>query len=353
MSSGPVSAFRATERLRSADHLPLSQHGTMKLNRHARRLAAEIGDQPHRWNVRSHLVAGARVIDLGVQARGGLECGARLAEICMGGLGTVRLTRPHTDSAGSLSVEVITDHPLLACLGSQYAGWPIKHDDYFAMGSGPMRLLRGREPILRQLDLSEEADVAVGVLESSALPGERVVRAMADECGVAAEQMTLLVARTRSLAGMIQIVARSVETTLHKLAELSTDDAPVPLESILAAAGTAPLPPPPRNDLEAIGRTNDAILYGAQVVLWVEGELERWKELVERIPSGASSDYGRPFAEIFQHYQGDFYAIDPLLFSPAVVRIEHVSSGCTLRAGQTDTDLLRRSFGENYREGPG
>ena len=36
------------------------------------------------------------------------------------------------------------------------AGWPVQCEDFFAMGSGPMRMLRGREPMLEELALSRE-----------------------------------------------------------------------------------------------------------------------------------------------------------------------------------------------------
>jgi methenyltetrahydromethanopterin cyclohydrolase len=39
------------------------------------------------------------------------------------------------------------------------------------------------------------------------------------------------------------------------------------------------------------------------------------EELAEKLPSGTSRDYGRPFAEIFKAYKGDFYKIDGSLFA--------------------------------------
>ena len=85
---------------------------------------------------------------------------------------------------------------------------------------------------------------------------------IAAACQVEPSSVTLLVAPTASLAGGVQVVARSVETAMHKLAELKFD-----LARIVSAHGSAPLPPVAGDDLAAIGRTNDAILYGARVVL--------------------------------------------------------------------------------------
>ena len=128
---------------------------------------------------------------------------------------------------------------------------------------------------------------------------------------VGPSQVTLLVAPTASLAGGLQIVARSVETALHKLAELEFD-----LTRLISAHGTAPLPPVAANDLAAIGRTNDAILYGARVVLAVTGDDASLAAIGPQVPSSASRDYGEPFASIFARYNSDFYAVDPNCSAP-------------------------------------
>ena len=154
-----------------------------------------------------------------------------------------------------------------ACLASQYAGWAIKEGKFFAMGSGPMRAAAGTEAIYDVIGFRETADAVVGVLETRKPPTPAIVAKIAAACRVEPVAVTLLVAPTASLAGGVQIVARSVETALHKLAELKFD-----LSRIVSAHGTAPLPPVAANDLAAIGRTNDAILYGARVVLAVTGD---------------------------------------------------------------------------------
>ncbi|MFM8274179.1 MAG: methenyltetrahydromethanopterin cyclohydrolase, partial [Gemmata sp.] len=135
-------------------------------------------------------------------------------------------------------------------------------------------------------------------------------------------------------------VARSVETALHKLHDLSFD-----LSRIVAGHGAAPVPPVPADDLVAIGRTNDAILYGAKVTLWVRTDDEVLEALGPKVPSSASRDHGKPFAEVFGNYGGDFYKIDPMLFSPAEVEFRNLKTGRCHRFGKVEPALLRRSFG--------
>jgi len=278
------------------------------------------------------------VVDCGVKAVGGFEAGLLLARLCLADLAMVEL-EPGRDGLGPM-VQVHTDHPLLACMASQYAGWEVKGEKFFAMGSGPMRAAAAREPLFEDLRYRESASACVGILESGKLPTDEVCREVAAKCGIEPAHLTLLVAPTRSIAGTLQVVARSVETALHKLHELKFD-----LHRIVSGWGSAPFPPPAKDDLAAIGRTNDAILYGGHAVLYVRGDDESLQAIGAQAPSSASKDYGRPFAEIFAGYDHDFYKIDPQLFSPAMVTFINLDTGNSFRFGKFDDAVLAKSFG--------
>jgi len=279
------------------------------------------------------------VVDCGVEARGGLEAGRLMAEVCLAGLGGVEIVAGNAELWPGPAVQVRTDAPVAACMASQYAGWKVQHEKFFAMGSGPMRAAAGKEELFDKIGFRERPELAVGVLETREFPPDEVLRSVVEACGVAVERLTILVAPTASQAGGVQIAARSVETALHKLFELGFD-----LSRIESGFGTAPLPPVAHNDLAAIGRTNDAILYGAEVTLWLRGDDESLREIGPKVPSSASADYGQPFAEIFKHYGGDFYQIDPLLFSPAVVTLMNLDTGNSFRFGHTLPRVIHRSF---------
>ncbi len=314
---------------------------SLQLNQRALRIGERILESSTAYRVASiRLASGARLVDCGVRAAGGLEAGRLLAECCMAGLGQVRFVPGDPQLGPGPTLQVRTDQPLAACMAAQYAGWEIKVRDFFAMGSGPMRAAAGREEIFNAIGHTESAAAVLGVLETRIFPDDDVVGYLAESCGVPSGQITLLIAPTASLAGNVQIVARSVETALHKLYELNVD-----LTRVLSGYGTAPLPPVAADDLAAIGRTNDAILYGSQVTLWVAGEDASWKEIGPQIPSIRSPDYGEPFAKIFQRYDHDFYKIDRKLFSPAVVQLINVETGSTFRFGKTNPEIVRLSFG--------
>ena len=292
--------------------------------------------------ITSHEIdGGGRYLDCGIQTRGGLAAGLDLARVCLGDLAEVRLGSGELAGRETPLVLVWSDHAVQACLAGQYAGWAISEGKYFAMGSGPMRAVRGKEHIYDLIGFREECGTVVGVLETRKAPPPEVVAKIAAECGVEPWNVTLLAAPTASLAGGVQIVSRSVETALHKLAELKFD-----LTRIVSAQGVAPLPPVAREDMAAIGRTNDAILYGARVLLHVTGDDESIAEVGPRVPSSGSHDFGEPFAAIFARYNHDFYAVDPHLFSPAEVAFQNLETGRTHVFGSPRPEIVARSFWE-------
>lgn len=287
----------------------------------------------------SSLPCGAEIFDFGSNRSGTFEAGELLSEICMGDLAHVSLTSSG-DSDLPMSIGVATDYPLLSCMASQYAGWPLSVDKYFAMCSGPARSSRGKEEMLDEYKLVSKSEFAVAVLESSNLPSDEVAKAVAQECDVAADHVKFCVAKTSSLPGTIQVVARSVETAMHKLHELDFD-----LNSVKNAFGSAPLPPVAKDDLTALGWTNDAVLYGAVVQLIVDCDDSTLEEVGEYVPSCSSKDFGTPFLETFERFDRDFYKIDKMLFSPSRVIFNNLRSGNVFSFGQQRKDILLDSWG--------
>jgi methenyltetrahydromethanopterin cyclohydrolase len=314
----------------------------ISLNRRAHRAVVGLRFRAGERRVAVHPIeGGGKYIDCGISARGGLLAGVDLAWACLGGLAKVTIVPGEVGGQPLPLVQVMTDHPVQACLASQYAGWALSEGKFFAMGSGPMRAAAGTEAIYETIGFQETVTSVVGVLETRKPPPPEIVAKIALACHVKPDHVTLLVAPTASPAGGVQVVARSVETALHKLAELKFD-----LARIISGFGTAPLPPVAKNDLAAIGRTNDSVLYGARVVLEVTGDDASLEAIGPQVPSSSSRDYGEPFAKIFARYNNDFYAVDPHLFSPAQVVFRNVDTGKTHSFGTTNDAVLARSFAD-------
>ena len=314
---------------------------SLRMNEAASEIADSMADQPDVLRIKSYrLESGARIIDAGVEVAGGIEAGLALAEICMGGLGSVSCTPLQIGGQSHVGLTVWTDHPAVACMASQYAGWAISVEKFFAMGSGPLRAhARVERELFDKLQYEEQADQGVLVLETRALPNDEVAAWVAEKARLQPLQLTFVVAPTASLAGGVQISARIIETGLHKMETLGFD-----VRRVVSAMGTAPLPPVAKNDLRAIGRTNDCILYGGQARYTVRASDAELKKLAKQVPASASRDYGTPFYEIFQRYGGDFYKIDPLLFSPAEVWLTSTETGRTFHAGHLNPEVLEASL---------
>jgi len=292
---------------------------------------------------------GCTLIDAGIVAPGGLEAGRIITEICMGGMGTVSLSHSCYTENWPLTINVHASNPVLACLGSQYAGWSLSHEKYYALGSGPARAMATKqkdgniipvEELYQELAYRDHNDETVLVIENDKQPPLEIVEKVAKACCVPADKLTIIVTPTSSLAGGVQVVGRVLEVAMHKAHALH-----FPLENIIDGSGSAPVCPPHPDFVKAMGRTNDAILFAGQVHLFVMGSDADAEQLARQLPSSTSKDYGKPFAQVFKDYQYDFFKIDAMLFSPASVIVTAVESGKSFRAGRLDNELLNLSFG--------
>ena len=295
--------------------------------------------------------SGATLIDAGIKAEGGFLAGVIITEICLGGYGKACVFPVQYGDVVLPSVYVQTDHPTLSTLASQFAGWQIKVDDFSAIASGPARALALKpKDLFEKIMYKEESEVAVLVLETEKKPSEAVIQHIATKCRVVPKNLFLVLFSTTSLTGAIQVSGRIVETGLFKLMKLGLD----PL-LVKHAWGYAPIVPLHPSSSEAMGRTNDAILYGGTANYTVSDEDdEKLENLLKLAPSSASkmlqeakrlAEKNPRFLDIFKEAGFDFYKIDPDIFAPAVVVVNNPRTGKTFRAGSLDIEVLKGSLG--------
>jgi methenyltetrahydromethanopterin cyclohydrolase len=284
---------------------------------------------------------GATIIDAGIECTGSAELGKRIGEACLGGLGAVKLNKMYIGDLELPAVIVGTDYPKISTLGSQYAGWTIKVGKYFAMGSGPARALaRVEKKLYEELAYKDGSKKGVIVLESRQKPPDEVTEYIAGKCGIATSNLFCIVVPTASIAGSVQISSRIVEVGMHKLHEIGFDP-----EKVRRGHGVAPIAPVAKKDSKAMGISNDCILYGGRTFFFVKSEDEDLQKVAEKVPSAISEQYGQPFYDLFKSVGFDFYKVDPLLFSPAEITINHIETGKIYRAGQLNPEVLARSLG--------
>ena len=289
---------------------------------------------------------GATVIDCGVNVDGSFKAGELYTKVCLGGLADVGISIPGdlSEKFALPSVKIKTDSPSISTLGSQKAGWSVSVGDFFALGSGPARAIA-----LKPAETYEEiayddkgADLAILTLEADVLPGVEVAEYIAEECDVDVKDVYLLVAPTSSLVGSIQIAGRVVENGTYKMLEFIKFD----VTKVKHAAGIAPIAPVDPDGLKAMGKTNDAVLFGGRTYYYVESEEgDDIAAVAAQLPSSAADGYGKPFFDVFKDAGFDFYQIDKGMFAPAEVVINDLTTGKLYKEGFVNAELLKKSFG--------
>lgn len=314
----------------------------LSVNRTALKLVKRLCERAEEYGVAvKETKSGATLIDAGIKAKGGFLAGRLITEICLGGYGEAEILSMRYDDIELPSIFVCTDHPAIATLGSQFAGWHIETGDFSAIGSGPARALALKpKEVYEKIEYEDEADVAVLVIETAKEPPEEAIKHISAQCKVKLDRLFLILVPTSTVAGSTQISGRIVEQGIYRLMELGFDP-----KLITHGWGYAPIAPVHPKFVEAMGRTNDAILYAGVAGYTVRcDDDKKLKELVTKAPSSSSESYGRPFAEIFKEASYDFYKVDPRLFAPAVIIVNNAKTGRTFKAGKINAEVLKQSM---------
>lgn len=326
----------------------------VQINELAKNLVEKIIRHKEIYNVEVHNLANKSIVlDLTNSSWIG---GKLVGEICMGGLGTVEFSYYNLDGHFIPSANVYTSEPLISCMASQLAGWSVKLKKevekngelkkkviFQSLGSGPARAKSRNEKIFNEINYTDNSECAVIVFETPKLPNEEVMEIVAEKCKVDIDKTYAVCAPTACLTGSIQVAARIVETGIHKLHEIK-----FPIDKIKDGFGTTTIAPIAKDDLGAMGRTNDSIsaagmtYYTIEVDKDIEGELF---ELIKKAPANTSSSYGKPFIETFKETNYNFYDIDPGLFAPATYTVTNITTGRSITVGKINHTLLKQSYG--------
>ena len=306
------------------------------LNRLAIERVDEALEFAEEFGIGAHeLDGGATVLDFGVDFDGGIEAGLLLAEVQTGGLATVSTRMGAVGDSPFPHVELETDHPDLALLCAQKAGWELSVDGFEGLGSGPARALVAAEDVYESVEYVDAFDLTALAVESDTLPGAAVAAHVADRTGTEETGVHLLAFSTASVAGSVTVAARAAELAVYRLSELGYDP-----RDVVAASGSAPVAPVAGDERTAMARTNDALAYGGQVHLVVREDAAVFDEVV----STASDEYGRPFREVFEAADWDFASVPREAFAPAQLTVD-VVGGPTHAHGAVADGIVAESFG--------
>jgi methenyltetrahydromethanopterin cyclohydrolase len=288
------------------------------------------------------LESGAHIIDMGVEQKGGFEAGRLFAEITMADLATCHLTNHVLPGDISvLAVEMYTAEPLLACLCSQIGGYPLSSGDFAAIGSGPGRAKAALDidHSFHFTDYRDNSDEVVFGIQANHFPDEGMVRQVERDCRVVPENIYFLAHKTSSIVASIQVSARILEQTVNKMIKKGFD-----LSTLEYARGFCLVAPLDLDPEAAMGKINDSLLYGGQSEFWVKWDDHKIQEILPKLVTESSKDYGRLFRELFIDAGRDFYKMDLDIHSPASVQIVNMNSGKMFKAGRLREDLIKKSF---------
>ncbi len=286
---------------------------------------------------------GATLIDMGLNVRGSTQAGILFTRVTLGDMGLVSLGNWRLDERYTFqSVELAVTEPLIACLASQIAGWQLGQGEFATIGSGPARA-QGAIPSDQYLDSTPYRDrnpEVVLCIQDHRYPPDSIALEVARACQVPPEDVYLLLAPSASIVGSIQVAARMVEIACHKMRMKGFS-----VSKVVNARGTAPVAPLVLDEIKAMGRINDSLLYGGETEFWVDAADEEIAAVIDQLVSKTSSPYyPTPFGVVFERAGRDFYQIDHDFHCIAKIQIHNVRTGKSFAAGEINQDVIRESF---------
>lgn len=320
----------------------------LSVNHEALKIVKKVQDYPDFYSVDVTTLSNkATAID---GAKGSYEFGRLVAEICMGGFGSCQFTNISVKGVFIPGLLVQTSHPVMALIGSQKAdqisikiqkGEKTKKYNY--MVSGPFRAkTRLDKTLFDTIKYFDDSEKTVVIFESALIKDENIINEVFTKCRLEPEKTVAIFTPTNSIPGTVQIAARIIKTGIHILREQNFNP-----HYLKYGMGTTTLAPIAKDILQAMGRTNDSIIYGGKVYLTVDVPKEEEPQMVKLLnncPSNVSSSYGKPFYDLLHEVNFDFSKVDSKLFAPAILTINNLRTGKTFTAGEVNDDILWRSY---------
>ena len=315
----------------------------ISINKNAVKIVKEVIENADNLGVKvSKTKAGVTIIDMGLDCPGSWEAGILLTRITIGDLGIVKLGEFPIKDYTLASADVYVKEPLIACVASQIAGWQLGEGEFATIGSGPARAIAAVESdfYMNMTPYRDKHDEVVLSIQDVKLPDETLGLIVAEKCNVKPEDVYLAVAPSTALVTAIQVSARTIEQTCHKMYKKGFD-----VSKVVCARGTAPIPPIVLDEVKAMGRLNDALLYGGIAEFWVDASDDEIAEVVDKLVSQYSSPYyGALFGDVFEKANCNFYEIDHDFHCVAKIQIHNVRTGKAFTSGEIRYDILKESF---------
>lgn len=294
----------------------------------------------------STLKNGSTVIDMGVNYKGGYQAAKHLVEITLGGLGYLQYGNFDLDGLELPQVEIYVDSPVIACLGSQLSGWALpelKTNNIVPLISGPIRTIVKEDKFAKAFPYEDKNDEVVVALQGGLIPDIRLTDYLASKSGVDPDKVYVLTAAAGSLAGIVNVVARTLETSLWRLHALGFNP-----EKVFSAWGKAPIPPISKDEYTSMIRSNTFVYYGGTVGLTVDCDDKEITDILKKVvlSKETTDQYGIPFGKLLTEANGNIFEMTKFVHSVTKVILYNVNSGNTFKCGETDLEVLKECLGE-------
>jgi methenyltetrahydromethanopterin cyclohydrolase len=316
------------------------------LNEAGLEIIAPVLDDPQRFGARIvRSPGGATILDMGIEVDGSWLGAKRWVEAAHGGLAEVTFGRMQIKELDVPTVEVVVDNPLLSVIACEAGVWKIGSGEFAPVASGPARVKARDDHWTKLVEYEDPFPYALVQLQMPRLPDDSALEYVATACAIPLDHVTALVAPSASLVGGLQVVSRAFEQCLVALVQTTSFD----LTTIVHGYGRAPVPPVMKDEILAMGRINDALVYGGSSGLWLRHpDDETVRRTAEALPFSvqAGADYDKGYAKIYETYGHNFFNIPHNLDVPAKVMMANLLTGSVFVAGKIDEELLYRSFTE-------
>lgn len=284
---------------------------------------------------------GVTVIDMGLKEKGGFLAAKLFSEAGMGGLGRMEYSSMRVGAHLVPAVLIHVDRPTIAELASHDAFLFYPYKGGTRSASGPCRAIRCQDPYVQASGYRDEkATEAVCHLQIHEMPGEETLLYLAEQSGVAPENLYVLVARTGGMTGAAQIAARNVEQVLPSLVDHGFD-----VHCIIEACGSAPLLCSADDETLAMGRVNDSLIYGQETNLYVRCADEEIERILPILPFNKNTDvYGTPFLDLFRRCDCQWTKVPRAWDAPCRVNFFNLATNHTFTAGALHHGVLESGF---------
>lgn len=317
------------------------------LNEAAMEIISPILDDPTRYGALiTKSSGGATIVDMGIEADGSWLGAKMYVEAAHGGMAELTYGRMRIKDLDLPSANVMIDNPMLSVIGCEAGAWSLGEGEYAPVASGPVRAKARVDRWAQRVDYEDPSDYVLMQMQTRRMPDDETLEFVAESCGIPMANLTVIVAPSASLVGSVQVGSRAFEQCVISLARNSSFD----ISTIVYGYGSAPVAPVIKDEVLAMGRINDALVYGGSGGMWLRHrDDEEVRRAAEGLPFSvqAGDDYGKGYAEIYAAYGHSLFDIPARLDSPAKIMMSNMLTGSVFTAGAIDEDAIYRSFTEH------